>query len=330
MPEADRSLLVTLSIENSSRVAEPLLASGVGPGYNKDENHVPVVDKRTGHADEGVSPTIKTDLAQGMGPVIGFGARDNGQDAGVEVAPTLRACNSVNGNEGSGWTAGVAMPYQDVSGTLCRRDDAVTSNQIAEQNKLIPMDMMKGYENHPQDSRIKETEVSQTLGAEPSLGLPLAQNVSAFTQNQRDEVRLIDGDGQIAAALSTSVGPKQGNTLAIESEEIIGFQPGQLVRGFGPKPDAEVSATLKKVHNDQSPHLATEMAVRRLTPRECERLQGFPDDWTAILWKGKPPEECPDGPRYRATGNSMAVNVMQWIGMRIALVDEAFSEEEAS
>jgi len=62
-------------------------------------------------------------------------------------------------------------------------------------------------------------------------------------------------------------------------------------------------------------------SVRRLTPTECERLQGFPDGHTAIPWKGKPASECPDGPRYRALGNSMAVNVMRWIGRRIELVD---------
>jgi DNA (cytosine-5)-methyltransferase 1 len=58
-------------------------------------------------------------------------------------------------------------------------------------------------------------------------------------------------------------------------------------------------------------------AVRRLTPRECERLQGFPDDYTSIAWKNKPPELCPDAPRYKALGNSMAVPVMRWIGERI-------------
>ena len=60
--------------------------------------------------------------------------------------------------------------------------------------------------------------------------------------------------------------------------------------------------------------------VRRLTPTECERLQGFPDDYTAITHRGKP---AADGPRYRALGNSMAVNVMRWIGERIAMVDDA-------
>lgn len=59
------------------------------------------------------------------------------------------------------------------------------------------------------------------------------------------------------------------------------------------------------------------MQVRRLTPVECERLQGFPDNHTLISWRGKDAADCPDGPRYRAIGNSMAVPVMRWIGERI-------------
>jgi DNA (cytosine-5)-methyltransferase 1 len=64
------------------------------------------------------------------------------------------------------------------------------------------------------------------------------------------------------------------------------------------------------------------MQVRRLTPRECERLQGFPDNFTAIPWRGKPAADCPDGPRYKALGNSMAVPVMRWIGERIQGVQQ--------
>ncbi|HFQ7154430.1 TPA: DNA cytosine methyltransferase [Pseudomonas aeruginosa] len=65
------------------------------------------------------------------------------------------------------------------------------------------------------------------------------------------------------------------------------------------------------------PHALVHSAVRRLTPRECERLQGFPDDYTLIPWRGKPAEECPDGPRYKAIGNSKAVPVVRWIGRRL-------------
>lgn len=69
------------------------------------------------------------------------------------------------------------------------------------------------------------------------------------------------------------------------------------------------------------------MAIRRLTPRECERLQGFPDDWTNIHYhKNGKSKECPDGPRYKACGNSMAVPVMRWIGERIQMVEQLMGE----
>ena len=60
-----------------------------------------------------------------------------------------------------------------------------------------------------------------------------------------------------------------------------------------------------------------EMVVRKLTPTECERLQGFPDDYTKVPYKGKTADDCPDTPRYKALGNSMAVPVMRWIFERL-------------
>ena len=65
--------------------------------------------------------------------------------------------------------------------------------------------------------------------------------------------------------------------------------------------------------------------VRRLTPRECERLQGFPDNYTRIAWRGKAPEDCPDGPRYKAIGNSWAANCPRWLGRRIERVESIIS-----
>ena len=70
--------------------------------------------------------------------------------------------------------------------------------------------------------------------------------------------------------------------------------------------------------------------VRRLTPRESERLQGFPDDWTLIPWRKKPASECPDGSRYKALGNSWAVPVVSWIGSRIQqFIDAQFAKDAA-
>ena len=72
--------------------------------------------------------------------------------------------------------------------------------------------------------------------------------------------------------------------------------------------------------------VATDVCVRRLTPLECERLQGFPDNYTQIPWNGKEAKDCPDGLRYKALGNTMAVNVMTWLGMRIKMVDALIKE----
>ena len=111
-----------------------------------------------------------------------------------------------------------------------------------------------------------------------------------------------------------------------------GFDAGEDGTGRG-TPLVPVAPTLT-AHNDpsRSPQSseftqqvaavhAASMTVRRLTPRECERLQAFPDDYTLIPWRKKPAAECPDGPRYKALGNSMAVNCMAWIGERIAAVE---------
>ncbi len=73
----------------------------------------------------------------------------------------------------------------------------------------------------------------------------------------------------------------------------------------------------------QTPAMMNHYGVRRLTPRECERLQGFPDDYTLVKYRSKP---AADGPRYRALGNSMATNVMRWIGQRIEMVDRVLME----
>jgi DNA (cytosine-5)-methyltransferase 1 len=78
----------------------------------------------------------------------------------------------------------------------------------------------------------------------------------------------------------------------------------------------KITPTLDK---SKTPAVMTKSAVRRLTPKECERLQGFPDDYTLVPHRNKP---MSDGPRYKALGNSMAVPVMHWIGKRIQMVED--------
>lgn len=101
--------------------------------------------------------------------------------------------------------------------------------------------------------------------------------------------------------------------MDFESETFI--TTGELYAGYGVK-----WGNNRDFHKHQGClYPVTHSQVRRLTPRECERLQGFPDDYTDIPWRKK--DHVPDGPRYKALGNSMAVPVMAWIGARINLVE---------
>ena len=92
------------------------------------------------------------------------------------------------------------------------------------------------------------------------------------------------------------------------------WQGGGTQTSLGYDPNAKTVGTIA-AHQTPAVHAA---AVRRLTPRECERLQGFPDDWTDVPHRGRP---AADGPRYKALGNSMAVPVLRWIGKRIVAVE---------
>jgi DNA (cytosine-5)-methyltransferase 1 len=103
---------------------------------------------------------------------------------------------------------------------------------------------------------------------------------------------------------------------------VAAFKGGQGSKAGGIGYSEHVAPTLPASDGgNRTPTLLSQMAVRRLSPRECERLQGFPDDHTLIPWRNKPADQCPDGPRYKALGNSMAVPCMAWIGKRIDAVE---------
>lgn len=173
------------------------------------------------------------------------------------------------------------------------------------------------------------------------------QHAVAFAENTRAEVRLEGGDGSRTGALSTGGGkPGQGMPVVATFDRQSSGEYGAAnvastvqardyknatdlvaqtiaLRGWDGGADAtdNLSPTLRAGGHSKShanagvmPAVATPLAVRRLTPRECERLQGFPDDHTLVPYRNKP---AADGPRYKALGNSMAVPVMRWIGKRI-------------
>ena len=145
--------------------------------------------------------------------------------------------------------------------------------------------------------------------------------------------------GQASIAVAVSLRGREGGATAELGDEVgsclrasggggdkahvlapVAFQDrfrGDDGRGYSRPPPSSVEqvGTLETV---KPWNVATAMQVRRLTPVECERLQGFPDGYTQIRWRKKPAADCPDGPRYKALGNSWAVPVVRWIGRRIA------------
>ena len=161
----------------------------------------------------------------------------------------------------------------------------------------------------------------------------------AIATNQRGEVRLDGGipssrsgkqmqavlcmasgleNAEIGHDLGTTLCARQYKDPPIICGETVGALCARDYKGVG----SEYVSEGKVVANTQVDAVGHRYIVRRLTPRECERLQGFPDDWTLVPYRGKSAGECPDGPRYKAIGNSMAVPVMRWIGRRIQMMDD--------
>jgi len=165
---------------------------------------------------------------------------------------------------------------------------------------------------------------SQPRAGDPCHPLAAGAHVPAIAFSVQEDgqngVTMRDTAGTVRA---DAPGSQIGGSLAfVEPQAFWSTDSGR--DGFNP-PGIAPPLKVGSASGGQAPAVAENSSirsgVRRLMPHELERLQGFPDGYTAIPWRGKPASECPDGPRAKALGNSMAVPVMRWIGERIALVE---------
>jgi DNA (cytosine-5)-methyltransferase 1 len=168
------------------------------------------------------------------------------------------------------------------------------------------------YENHPNDSRVTGPhDVAPSCVSRYGTGggnVPLVQEAIAF----RDP----------SPTLTSKMQGQAGWAPYNEDAHLVGAVAVDCYnKTIGEKSQSISSSASDINHTGGVINPADRMAVRRLTPRECERLQGFSDDHTMISWRNKPADQCPDGPRYKALGNSMAVPCMAWIGKRIDAVE---------
>ena len=219
----------------------------------------------------------------------GFDATEDGSGRGtpiVPVAPTLRA--------GGNLTGGHRPPGTDVD----------TVESLIQMRESVSGPLTAGM--HKSAARMPQEQ--GTLIPEP-LGFSAVDSGGDAQDGLAPTLRAMG---------HASSHPNAGGHAAV-AFDLRGREGGAQLEG------PHDTAAIRSAEGGSSrSYVAAAWAVRRLTPRECERLQGFPDDYTDVPFRGK--NSVPDGPRYKAIGNSMAVNVMEWLGQRIELVESVLRE----
>ncbi|MDE3016322.1 MAG: DNA cytosine methyltransferase [Pseudomonadota bacterium] len=246
--------MFTLNASNQHGVAHTLRGGGFDASEDGTGRGIPLLafggGNTSGSIDVAAGLNAKSTQRQDFDTetLIAFSAKDYGNGAAENIAPTLRAMTHAGSHQNGGGQLAVAIPLQEVGKrTGTSTDDASIGSGIGN-----------------------------------------------------------DGDAMFTLQAAARHG-------------VASFKPGQSAasRGIGYEEDIAPSLEAGGGGNNK-PALMHGMAVRRLTPRECERLQGFPDDYTLVPFRGKP---AADGNRYKALGNSMAVPVMRWLGERIQEID---------
>jgi site-specific DNA-cytosine methylase len=225
-----------------------------------------------------------------------------------------------------------AVPYDlfQITAPINRqsRDERSPCHTLARDNAAHAAVVMTAVAFHPTQDPISSTDGStHAMGCGSSGGyatVAVAQPMAFTTQATHFDVYNHKTTGDVTGVLREQHGTNMNAVLQPSMAvrrltPTLSFKAGQSEAAGSTFVTEEFAPTLQAQNNGSTatPAVLHQMAVRRLTPEECERLQGFPDNHTRIPWKGKPASDCPDGPRYRALGNSMAVPVIAWIGRKI-------------
>ncbi len=233
------------------------------------------------------APTIPARSTAGGGLGTDFDC-----DGGLQVAGTMKACKDSGGwsNSADHAAAGYMVPVVTICGCLSdgAHNGGGLNGQDAYTGRIIPV----------------QTYDMRGNGDGETVGTLTGDHVGRPT----DYTPVVCCSAEITGPLVSGHSPKGHGCAGVNGQDAYSGQPSVNLQ-----PCLRADANT----GDGAPCVSTDMQVRRLTPKCCERLQGLPDDWTLIPWRGKSAADCPDGPRYKGIGNGQTVNVMRWLAERI-------------
>lgn len=209
---------------------------------------------------------------------------------------------------GGGKLTHQSMTSGHVIGTITARMFNALGARDVEEGALLPVSTFR-WQN--ENDGIVQDPVSASLRAKGTT--TDERSVGAYVAFHPTQDPIWSDDGSTHAM---GTGSRNGQASVAVAFDLRGREGGSQFEG------PHDTANIRAASGGSSRSYVAAAAVRRLTPRECERLQGFPDDYTLIE------DKTPDGPRYKALGNSMAVPVMRWIGERIAAYEGGTHADE--
>lgn len=228
------------------------------------------------------------------------------REAGKDIAPTISARTQGGGGLGTDFDCdGGLIPA--IADCLQERDSK-GSDSNTKNGHLLPVVNLSSISPAITSNYGKQVDSSDT-----SRG-PNVIVESAVTYSIRTAQTGANGIG-VQEEITSTLDHTQPPEIAFTQNQCGDVLTGDIAAALGTNQNATGRNTAKA---------QVGMAVRRLTPTECERLQGFPDGWTRIPWRNKPAEQCPDGPRYKALGNSFAIPCVRWIGRQIEMAMKLF------
>ena len=304
--------------------------SGYPPPRREARKDVaPTLSART-HGGGGLGTDF--DLDGGLIRQLAFGG--NNTSGPIDVATAANACASASGRmdfetetfithslSADGFDAsedGTGRGVPLIAGTLSTRYGASSGRDLSDSSALLPLAFnLRGREGGAMPEPADAASVRAASGGSSNSYVAFSakdygadvDEIAPTLRGMGHDSSHANGGGQVAVAFTLHGSDGTASTAT----------PTDVAGSVRTKPPGSIE-------NSSTTIAQQGMAVRRLTPRECERLQGFPDDYTLVEYRGK---LAADGPRYRALGNSMAVPVMRWIGQRIAAVHEIVSRRSS-